>query len=241
MVVHADATHAYNLREVASMTDTITKGGSGPSKATSKKKLVVIVAALLVAVGLAVPAAIFGPQLVGVDDSSNEAGTNPPAGAPAEGANPGAVTEFRNDQAGIALSYPANWVPLKTADPQILLLASDGPENSFLVRSVDLPKPVGKPELPAAKQLTDQIVGGNKTAKMITEPKQVELGGLPGYWYLYSFKDEASGQEGAHSHFFLFKGNKMLTFVFQTVPVDQFQQSAPVFDQITASLRVLDK
>lgn len=223
------------------MTDTMTKSDSNPSKAPGKKKLVAIVAAVLVAGGLAVPAALYGPQLVGIGEPSNEAGSNAPGAAPADGAKPGEVTEFRNEQAGIALSYPANWVQLKTNDPQILLLASDGPENSFLARSVDLPTPVGQQELPAAKQLTDQIVGGNKTAKMLTEPKQVELGGLPGYWYLYSFQDEQSGQVGAHSHFFLFKENKMITFVFQTIPVEEFQNSAPVFDQITASFRVLDR
>lgn len=223
------------------MTDTITKSDSDPSKATGKKKLLVAAVAVLVAGGLAVPAAIFGPQLMGIEQPSEEAGANPPAGAPAEAPQPTEFTEFRNEQAGIALSYPSNWVELNTNDPQILLLASDGPENSFLVRAVELPNPVGKEQLGAAKQLTDQIVGSNKTAQMIAGPKPVELGGLPGYWYLYSFKDEASGQNGAHSHFFLFKGNTMLTFVFQTLPVDEFQQSAPVFDQITASFRVLDK
>lgn len=222
------------------MTDTITKGDDSPSKATGRKKLLAIGAAVLVAAGLAVPAAIYGPGLVGIGNSSNGAGANPGPGAPGD-AKAGEVTEFRNDQVGIALSYPSSWVQLKTKDPQILLLASDGPENSFLIRAVDLPKPVGQPQLGAARQLTDQIVASNKTAKMITEPKQIQLGGLPGYWYLYSFKDDVSGQEGAHSHFFLFKGRTMLTFVFQTLPVDKFQQSAPVFDQITSSFRVLDK
>lgn len=223
------------------MTDTITKSGSNPSKATGKKKLVAIVAAVLVAGGLSVPAYIFGSQLFGNGEPAQQAGANPPAPGPAAGAPAGPVTEFSNEQAGISLSYPANWVQLKTRDPQILLLASDGPENSFLLRSVDLPKPVGQQQLGAAKQLTDQIVAGNKTAKMLTEPKQIELAGLPGFWYLYSFKDDTSGQIGAHSHFFLFKGNKMITFVFQTIPVEKFQQSAPVFDQITSSLRVLNK
>lgn len=223
------------------MTDTITKSGSSPSKSTGKKKLVAVIAAVLVAGGLAVPAAIFGPQLLGYSEPSQDAGANPPAAGPDAGTQPGPVTEFRSDQAGISLSYPANWVQLKTKDPQILLLASDGPENSFLVRSVDLPKPIGQPQLGAAKQLTDQIVAGNKTAKLLTEPKQIELAGLPGFWYLYSFKDDTSGQIGAHSHFFLFKGNKMITFVFQTLPAEKFQQSASTFDQITSSFRVLGK
>ncbi|MGH3913242.1 MAG: hypothetical protein ACRDTC_07515 [Pseudonocardiaceae bacterium] len=196
----------------------------------------VIGAAVLVAGGLAIPAAIFGPQLVGLETPATEAPPNPaPAPAPA----PVPLTEFRNDQIGFTLSYPASWLRLETSDPQVLLLASDGPENSFLVRAVELPQSVGQQELPAAKQLTDRIVAANESAQMIIEPQALEVGGLPGYWYFYSFKDDASGQQGAHSHFFLFKDKTMLTLVFQTVPVENFSQSAPIFDQITGSLRTL--
>lgn len=222
------------------MTDTITKSGSSPSKGSGKKKLVAIVAAVLVVGAAAVSAGVYGSHLFGGDAPAQQAEANPPAGAPAGGPT-GQMTEWRNDQVGIALSYPANWVQLKANNAGVLLLASDGPENSFVVRSVELQKPIGQPELAAAKQETDQVVASNKTAKMITEPKQIELGGLPGFWYLYSFKDEQSGQIGAHSHFFLFKGKTMITMVFQALPVEKFQQSAPVFDQITSSFHVLNK
>lgn len=151
------------------------------------------------------------------------------------------MTEFRNEELGIALSYPASWIRHRTQDPQILLLAADGPEKSFLLRAVELPNPVGQQELGAAKQLTDQIVGANKTAQLLVEPTRIELGGLPGYWYFYSFQDEASGQKGMHSHYFVFKDKTMITLVFQTVPAELFQEAAPTFDQITASFKVLEK
>ncbi|MGH3928840.1 MAG: hypothetical protein ACRDTF_02555, partial [Pseudonocardiaceae bacterium] len=195
----------------------------------------VIGVAALVAVGLAIPAAIFGPQLVGLGQPANEAPPNP---APAAAPDPAELTEFRNEQVGFALSYPASWVERKASDPQILLSASDATEqNAFLVRAVELPQTVGQQELEAAKELTDRIVGANPTAQLLFEPRALELAGLPGYWYFYSFKDEASGQQGAHSHYFLFKGNTMLSFVFQTIPLGEFKNSAAAFDQITASLR----
>lgn len=222
------------------MTDTITKSGSSPSKASGRKKLVAIVAAVLVVGAAAVSAGIYGSHLFGGGGApAQQAGANPPAG-PAAGAQaqPGPLTEWRNDQVGIALNYPANWVQLKANNPGVLLLASDGPENSFVVRSVELTKPIGQAELAAAKKETDQVVASNKTAQMLTEPKQIQLGGLPGFWYLYSFKDQQSGQTGAHSHFFLFKGKTMITLVFQALPAEKFQQSAQIFDQITSSFRV---
>lgn len=215
--------------------------GSTP-KPSRSRRLLFIGAAVLVAGGLAIPAAIFGPQLVGLEKPATEAPPNPaPAAAPnpQNASDPIPLTEFRNDQVGFALSYPASWLQLKTNDPQVLLLASDGPENSFLVRAVELPQSVGQQELPAAKQLTDRIVAANESAQLLVEPQALEVGGLPGYWYFYSFKDEATGQQGAHSHFFLFKDKTMLTLVFQTVPAGNFSASAPVFDQITGSLRML--
>lgn len=219
------------------MTDTISQNDSSPSTATRKKRLVAIVAGALVVILLGALAAIFGPGLLGYQGTSNSAQQSAP---PAKAA-PTQLTEYRNDQVGIALSYPATWAQLKAKDPQVLLVASEGAEGTFQLRAVQLPTVVGQQQLPAAKALTDQIVGANKTAQMLTEPKQITLGGLPGYWYLYTFKDQSSGQEGAHSHFFIFKDKTMLSFVFEAIPSSQFKDTAPNFDQIAASFHVLQK
>ncbi|HEY2763999.1 MAG TPA: hypothetical protein VGJ13_08310 [Pseudonocardiaceae bacterium] len=219
------------------MTDTISQNDSPPSTATRKKRLVAIVAGVLVVILLGALAAIFGPGLVGYQGASNGAEPSPSSAKPA----PTQLTEYRNDQAGIALSYPSTWAQLRAKDPQVLLVASEGTEGTFQLRAVQLPTVVNQQQLPAAKQLTDQIVGANKTAQMLTEPKQITLGGLPGYWYLYTFKDESSGQEGAHSHFFIFKDKTMLSFVFESIPSSKFKDTAPNFDQIAASFHVLQK
>ncbi|HEU0087545.1 MAG TPA: hypothetical protein VFQ77_07825 [Pseudonocardiaceae bacterium] len=218
------------------MTNPVLEKDSPPSTATSKKRLLIIIAGVVVVIVLAILAALYGPRLLGFQEPTQGNPVNSPAVA-----KPAGFTEFRNDKVGFTLSYPSSWTKLPTQDPQVLLLAANGPQDSFLVRAVELPMQIGQQEIPAAKQLTDQIVGANKTAKMLVPPKQIELGGLPGYWYFYSFKDETNGQQGAHSHFFLFKGNTMLTFVFQSLPIEKFQASAPTFDQITASFRVLPK
>jgi len=73
----------------------------------------------------------------------------------------------------------------------------------------------------------------------IVQQKPVTLSGSQGYFYLYTFTDTASGQEGVHSHFFLFRGRTMHTFVFQALPSGSFGAAAADFDRIAQSYRPL--
>jgi hypothetical protein len=198
---------------------------------TRRRRVLAIVVVVLVAAGLATLASGVGQRLL------DPGGT--PAAAP-PGVPPG-FTEFRSSQAGFAVSYPADWMRLQTADPQVVLIAARGPEVSFLVRVAELDVAIGPQELPAAKQLTDQIVTANESVELLAEPQPIELAGLPGYFYFYSFQDTGTEQRGAHSHFFVFKGQTLITLVFQTLPAEQFSAAAPTFDQITGSFRVLEK
>jgi hypothetical protein len=205
--------------------------------AIRRRRVWAIVIGVLVAAGLT-SGVVFGRAILTPEEPAKAANTSTNASA---NAIPADFTTFRSEQAGFELAYPAAWSKLATKDPQILLLVSQGTEDSFLVRSLELQAPVGPPQLAAAKQLTDQIVNSNKTVQMVTEPKQVELGGLPGFFYFYSFKDTATGQDGAHSHYFLFNGKTMISLVFQALPKERFSASAPTFDKITTTFRVLNK
>lgn len=208
--------------------------------AMRSKRVVLVVAAVLVAGVLATLGAQFGQRILSPPQPQPPP---PPPQAAAQPSSPNSPSaefvEFRNEQAGIALSLPKSWKQLQTDDPQVVLVAAKDQQNSFLVRTVELDTPVGPQELPAAKKLADQVVSSNKSAKLLAEPSQVELAGLPGYFYFYSFEDPATKQTGAHSHFFLFDGKRMITIVFQAVPVEQFPQVAPTFDKITNSFRLL--
>ena len=195
--------------------------------------MLAIVVVVLVAAGLATLASGVGQRLLD------------PGGTPATVAPPGVppgFTEFRSSQAGFAVSYPADWMRLPTADPQVVLIAARGPEISFLARVVELDVAIGPQELPAAQQpLTDQIEMGNESVELLAEPQPIELAGLPGYFYFYSFQDPGSGQRGVHSHLFVFKGQKLIALVFQALPAEQFRPAADTFDQITGSFRILEK
>jgi hypothetical protein len=154
-----------------------------------------------------------------------------------------ALVEFRDDKAGWAISVPASWNRLQPKDADIALVVSEKPAEqntggSILARDLTLGAPVNDGNLAAAKEVTDKVVTGDGI-QHITEPTVIHQGGLPGYFYFYTFKDPASGQEGVHSHYFMFKGSTMISFVFQALPKDDFQRLANLYDAVIASFRVL--
>ncbi len=200
---------------------------------TKRRRVIAVVIVVPVAVGLAVLASVAGQRLLGPEEPPPPAVSGP--GAPAD------FTEFRSPEGGFAISYPASWTRLQSEDPQVALIVARDTEVSLLVRAVELETPIGPQELPAARQLTDQIVMANESVELLAEPQPIELAGLPGYFYFYSFQDDGTGQRGAHSHFFVFDGTTLVTLVFQALPAEQFQPAAPTFDEITASFRLLEQ
>ena len=153
------------------------------------------------------------------------------------------LVEFRDAKAGWAISYPKAWNRLEPKDADIALVVAEKPAaqntgGSILARVLTLGAPVTDGNLAAAKEVTDKIVTGDGI-QHITQPTTVHQAGLPGYFYFYTFKDPASGQEGVHSHYFLFKGSTMISFVFQALPKDNFQRLANVYDAGIGSFRLL--
>lgn len=155
----------------------------------------------------------------------------------------GTLVEFRDEQRGWAIAYPKTWNRLQSKDIDVALVVSERPPEvntggSILARAVTLGAPVDESRLAAARAVTDQIVNG-EGVQLLAEPAAVHQGGLPGWFYFYSFSDPATGQEGVHSHYFLFKGSTMISFVFQALPKDAFGGLANLFDDVIGSFRVL--
>jgi hypothetical protein len=154
------------------------------------------------------------------------------------------LVEFRSEEAGFALSYPKAWVRATAPNAQIVLVAAeqDPAKNqggSILARVTPLDAPVGKAQLGEARKATDAIVASSDGVTLKAEPTETEQGGLPGLYYLYTFRDPVSGRTGVHSHFFLFKDKAMISLVFQALPQDDFGRLAPLFDRVAGSLRAL--
>jgi hypothetical protein len=87
--------------------------------------------------------------------------------------------------------------------------------------------------------VTDAIVSSSDGVALRAEPTETEQGGLPGLYYLYTFRDPVGGGTGVHSHSFLFKDKAMISIVFQAVAESDFGRLAPLFDRVAGSLRAL--
>jgi hypothetical protein len=155
------------------------------------------------------------------------------------------LVEFRDDKAGWAISYPKGWTNLESSDADVPLVVSQKPPElnqggSILARTLALAAPVTDANLATAKAVTDRIVTAGEGVELLTEqPTVIHQGGLPGYFYFYRFKDPATGQNGVHTHYFLFKGSTMISFVFQALPESDFQGLATLYDEVISSFRVL--
>lgn len=174
---------------------------------------------------LAVGAAFLGKQVAGDSKSSS----------PSVSRN--GLVRFEDKRRGLSMSYPASWQRIASPDPEVSLVTGT-PEASLLIRTTRLGTAVGPDAVGAAKKLTDRLVAKGSQVKELRPPREIEdLGGLPGWLYIYSFRDAATGQRGAHAHYFLFRGQTMITIVFQTVPSERFASYAPVFDRLAATFK----
>lgn len=152
-----------------------------------------------------------------------------------------ALTTFRDPVTGFDISYPKAWERLEAKDPanSTLRLAvrvpPDAGINAFSIRVQRFDQPTTSDNIENIKAFTDGVVGSNKTAKVLQQ-KPVTIDGMPGYFYLYTYTDEATGAEGVHAHYFLFRGRKANQIVFQSAP-NEFEGLADVFDQVINSFR----
>lgn len=172
------------------------------------------------AVIAAVAAAMIGRELMSADA---------PSGA--------ALVRFEGRQAAFSISYPEGWASRSSQDAQVELLAAHGPTASLLIRVVPLDFEVLPEALPRARVLTDRLVNRARNVRLLSRPQQIQLGGLPGLLYIYTFQDQSTGQTGAHAHYFVFQGAQMITLVFQALPADRLELLAPSFERIAASFR----
>lgn len=164
---------------------------------------------------------------------------SPPAEAPRASAPrgpPAGFVAFRDELFSIA--HPPSFARRQSRDPEIQLLATTRDSTaSFLVRAVQVGFEIESANLEAAKRLTDRVVTSGRRVKLLAPPQRSDLGGLPGFFYLYTFKDSKTGRRGAHSHYFLFSGETLITIVFQALPADRLPLYGPLFDRIARTFR----
>ncbi|MEY2516112.1 MAG: hypothetical protein QOJ89_3470, partial [bacterium] len=184
---------------------------------------------LLVVVAVAAVLALLAGAAVGRNLLSSPATPAPQAD----------VVRFKDTVANVSIAYPATWrrLPQRLGDPDLALLAAADDSTSLLMRvsASGLTAPVTAKTLPIVRKYTDGLLSADQRAKQLVAPVAVSAGGLPGWRYRYTFGSGAN--IGAHDHYFLFKGDRMIQLVFQAVPAQRLPALAPVFDSIAASFR----
>jgi hypothetical protein len=139
--------------------------------------------------------------------------------------------------AGFQIDYPSTWHAYQPADPKVQYLVGPDDHDFVQVRVISpLPASFGPGDLQAMKRISDALLAGQPIN--IVQESQITVSGLPGYQYVYTFKDP-SGQIGVHIHVFLFQANRLITLVFQALPESQLKALAKTYDAVLASFTVL--
>jgi hypothetical protein len=138
---------------------------------------------------------------------------------------------------GFQLDYPGTWHLYQPSDPKVQFLAGPDDHDFVQVRIISpLPATFGPGDLQAMKKISDALLSGQPIN--IVQESQITVSGLPGYQYVYTFKDP-SGPTGVHIHVFLFQANRLITLVFQALPETQLKGLAKSYDGVLASFKVL--
>jgi len=154
---------------------------------------------------------------------------NPNTTIPAE-----QLTTFTDTETGFTVKYPKSWQKVGNPVSDLRLALDAGGGNALSIRVVRTEQPTTPDNIANLEAFTQAAVNLNKSAKIIKK-EQTTLNGMPAYYYLYTFRDAETGQEGVHAHYFAFQGHKMNVLVFQVLRADDFERLAPTFDQVTSS------
>ena len=189
-----------------------------------------------VVVGLVVYAFVLRPEApTGTTQGPTPTTTIDPE-APGTTLPASAFTTYTSAEDGFTIAYPKDWPLLPVGDEGGLALDAGG-ADAVDVRLVQRMEGATTAEnLADVKAVTDGIVGLNPTARILKQ-QAITVDGMPGYYYLYTFIEPETGAQGAHAHYFLFRGRNMYTLVFQALPQDGFAPLAGVFDQIAGSFK----
>ncbi len=164
------------------------------------------------------------------------------------GTSPDETVTFTDERAGIKLSYPQTWkqiennsrIPLtEDEDSEVRLIAGPAQDRPMLlVRVKPLPGEINYDPNMSAQDLAviqgqlDRLISPDV---QILSRRPVNDKGKLGFHYLYVLKQQSTGREGVHSHYFIFDGAKLNVLVFEVFPRNEFKAQAATFDKILES------
>ncbi len=171
----------------------------------------------------------LGRSLIDSSEPSVSSGSDRPSASAERGSE--RLVRFHDVRANFSIAYPAGWTRLKPADPEVELLVARDENTSMLVRNSPVGLKVTRTTLSLARDLTDSLVRVDGRVRLRGEPREILLGGLPGFRYVYEFS-LSEALRAVHVHYFLFKAGRMITLVFQTAPPQELERVGPLFDRL---------
>lgn len=136
----------------------------------------------------------------------------------------------------VSLSVPSSWQQLGSRDPEVRLVAAADAGTSLLVRVTKSGlEPVTRDTLPVVRRFTDDLLDEDQRARQLAPAAPVELGGIAGYRYRYTY-DASEDEDGAHLHYFLFRDDgRLIQLVFQAVPAARLDVLEAQFERIAGT------
>ena len=151
------------------------------------------------------------------------------------------VIRFQDEVSKVSIAYPASWklLPLPSGESDVALRIALKGSAVMQMRSTEVGvEGVTFEKLPVVRKFTDGLLAEDSRVRLLKEPDPVELGGVPGYRYRYTFR--SSSNAGAHDHYFLFKGRRMIQLVFETATQARLAELAFTFQRIAGTFKSED-
>ena len=149
------------------------------------------------------------------------------------------VVRFKDDVAKVSIDYPASWDAPAAAGERPRGRAARRRRRLDVaaharVSAVGL-APVTRKTLPIVRKFTDDLIAADPRAQAARRPRRRStLAACRAGATAIPTASDASG--GAHDHYFLFKGGRMIQLVFQAVPAERLPAVAPTFDRIAGDV-----
>lgn len=162
----------------------------------------------------------------------------PATPAAREPQKPAGTVRFTDTLTDVSIAYPATWMRRMPSDQAVRLVTSSPDASaavSVSVRKSDL-ETVTADTLAVVRPLTDDLLREDNRIGELPDPVAVTVDGLPGYKYTYTYRADDGGR-GAHIHYFLFTGDRLIQVVLQAVPATKLAALQPTFDEIARTFR----
>ena len=204
-----------------------------------RKWLIGGVAAFLavVAVLALVVGGVVGRSIVPSPTEPATVATEPTEPTP-EAPKPPRTRRFTDTLTDVSIAFPGSWQRRFSRDQSVRLVASSPDASaavSISVRKSGL-ETITRDNLPIVRSLTDDLLRADQRIGTLPEPVAVTADGLPGYRYTYNYRADGGGN-GAHVHYFLFKGDRLIQMVLQAVPAAKLDELRPAFAEIARTFR----